>query len=647
LIISLFQTILHCNTLFNNYILVWIEKKIVQQIADAALIVVSLVVAVILRGDDLSVLANPWTGTVVVSSIIVTLYCFNKYKLYKVVLRSISDSNLRSIIHGVLIGAGTMFWLSYFFSVHIPTGLILINAMIIFLSVSFARFWIRSLIRKASLTDLNRVVIYGAGHTGQQLAAALNFDLKYQPVAFVDDDVRLHGSTINGICVHSRKDLPIIIKRYNVRDILLAMPRLDRQSRKVIVASLESLGVKIKTISSIGDLITFKAPLVDLRNIVTEDLLGRDPVPPKPELISQNITGKVVMVTGAGGSIGAELCRIIVSQKPAALIMLDVSEYSLYAIVTELRDDGHSKSTHIFPVMGSVQNPSRMREILKHFRVQTVFHTAAYKHVLLVEENLIESIYNNIFGTKVVAEASVECGVENFTLISTDKTIRPKNVLGATKRIAELICQSLSQKQKTCTFSIVRFGNVLGSSGSVVKRFSGQIERGGPVTVTHPDVTRYFMTITEAAQLVIQAGSMARGGDVFVMDMGQPLKILDLAKSMIRQHGFVPYLVNGKSNVENNTGDIQIEITGLGHGEKLHEEMLIKSNSQVTNHPRIMLATDISMAPDVLEELLDELWASCKALDLHAVRQLLLRAPIEYKPDNNEIHDIMLQKLYF
>lgn len=629
---------------FDTGILSRPQKRFLQQIGDATLILACFVLAIIARDDDLSILADPWTWAVVLPTVVVTLYVFDKYRLYKAVLRYITGAIMRATISGVAIGAGMMLGLSILLSVQIPVGLVLIHAMMVLLSVSGARFWIRALIRKPSLRDLTPVVIYGAGHAGQQLVAALNLGMEYQPVAFVDDDVHLHGSTINGVPIHSVKDLRIIIERWGVSEILLAMPSLNRQRRRVIVARLETLGVEVKTIPSMGDLVSGEARFTDLRAVTPEDLLGRDPVPPKPELMSQNITGKVVMVTGAGGTIGSELCRIIITQKPAALIMLDVSEYALYAITTELRDDARSKSTRILPVMGSVQNPGRMREILKHFQVQTVFHAAAYKHVLLVEENLIEGIYNNVFGTNVIAEAAAECGVENFILISTDKTVRPTNVMGATKRMAELICQSLAQKQKTCTFSMVRFGNVLGSSGSVIPRFRDQIERGGPVTVTHPQVTRYFMTIPEAAQLVIQAGAMARGGDVFVLDMGQPVKILDLAKSMIRLHGLVPYMVDEKSTVENETGDIQIQVTGLGHGEKLHEELLIAGNPQVTQHPRILTASEISMAPAALAKLLDELWASCKAFDLYAVQQLLLHAPIDYRPDDREIYDMMWQK---
>ena len=619
------------------------NKRALQLVGDAVLIAACFVLAIFIRGEDVAMLADPWVLAVTLPAIPATLLALDRAGLYRAVLRYITGTVMRVIVLGAAVGAAVILALSAAFSVPMPVGLVLIHAMLVLLSVGGVRFWIRSLIRKPSLRDLTPVVIYGAGHAGQQLVAALNLGMEYRPVAFVDDDIRLHGTTINGVPVHPAADLRALTARWNIRESLLAMPSLNRQRRRRIVSRLETLGVEVKTIPSMGDLVSGRARFTDLRAVTPEDLLGRDPVPPKPELMTQNITGKVVMVTGAGGTIGSELCRMIIAQKPAALVMLDVSEFALYTITTELRDAMRDNATRILPVMGSVQNPGRMRAILRHFKVQTVFHAAAYKHVQLVEENLIEGIYNNVFGTKVIAEAAAECGVQSFTLVSTDKTVRPTNIMGATKRMAELICQAQAQKQSACTFSMVRFGNVLGSSGSVIPRFRDQIEQGGPVTVTDPQVTRYFMTISEAAQLVIQAGAMARGGDVFVLDMGQPVKILDLAKSMIRLHGLTPYMVDDTHEPEGEAGDIAILITGLGHGEKLHEELLIAGNPQETEHPRILTASEISMAPAALEKLLEDLWAACKTFDLHAVQAVLLRAPLQYRPENGEIHDMMWQ----
>jgi len=632
------------NYLFNLGTLSRLRKRILQRIGDATLIVVCFVLAIVFRGNELSMLSDPRVSVASLSAVLATLFVFEKQGLYKAVLRYITGAVMRIIIPGVVTGASVMLGLSLLLSAQIPIGLVLIHAMMVLLSVGAIRFWARALIRKPSLGNLTPVVIYGAGFAGRQLVAALNLGMEYRPVAFVDDDIHLHGSTMNGLPIHPAADLYKIIEDWDIREILIAIPSLNRQRRKQIVSRLEALGVQVKTMPSMEDLVCGKARVTDLRAITPEDLLGRDPVPPKPELMARNITGKVVMVTGAGGTIGAELCRLIIAQKPTTLVLLDVSEYALYTIATELRDNPRTKSIHIQAVIGSVQNSGRMRDILRRFKVQTVFHAAAYKHVLLVEDNIIEGICNNVFGTKVIAEAAAKCGVENFTLVSTDKTVRPTSIMGASKRMAELICQALAQKQSTCIFSVVRFGNVLGSSGSIIPRFRDQIEHGGPVTVTHSEVMRYFMTISEAAQLVIQAGAMARGGDVFILDMGQPVKILDLAKSMIRLQGLVPYMMDEKSEAPLELGDIPIKIIGLGYGEKLHEELLIAGNPQVTKHPRILTASEAATTPEELETLLEEMRAACKAFDLGAVQTLLLRAPLQYRPEDHEIRDPILHK---
>jgi FlaA1/EpsC-like NDP-sugar epimerase len=385
-------------------------KRNLQLICDTGVIIVSFAIALILRGDDLSLLADPLLWAVFLPTISIIIATFSIAGLYRAMLRYITGTVMRIIILGVALGAITMIGLGVALGVQISVSLVLIHAMLVLLSVSGIRFWIRALIRKPSLHDLTPVVIYGAGHAGQQLVAALNLGMEYRTVAFVDDDPRLHGSTINGVPVHPASDLRMIAARWDIREILLAIPSLNRRRRNKIIARLETLGVEVKTIPSMGDLVSGQARFTDLRPIMPEDMLGRDPVPPKPELMKQNITGKVVLVTGAGGTIGSELCRLIVAQKPAALIMLDVSEYALYSIMTELRDSPCGNSTHLVPMMGSIQNPGRMREIMRQFKVQTIFHAAAYKHVLLVEENLIEGVHNNIFGTKVVAEVAAERG---------------------------------------------------------------------------------------------------------------------------------------------------------------------------------------------------------------------------------------------
>lgn len=615
-------------------------KRFVLFGADALIILACLPLAVLLHGTSTEILYQPALWLVAVATVPLVIYNFRRRGLYRVVLRYITGAAMPAIMTGVALGGLALLGGGYLLGMALPAGLVVIHALLVFLGVAGLRFGIRALIRKPVQRDAKSIIIYGAGPAGQQLAAALYLSRDYRPVAFVDDDVRLHGTTINGVHVHPSGELRHLCQSRHIREVLLAMPRLNRQRRRRIISRLETLGVEVKTIPAMGDLVAGRARVTDLRPIMPEDMLGRDPVPPRADLMARHVADKVVLVSGAGGTIGSELCRQILTYRPRKLVMLDVSEFALYSIVTELRDHlGPEGEGMVSAVLGSVQNPIRTRMILKQFGVQTVYHAAAYKHVNVVEENLIEGLHNNVFGTRVMAQAAVECGVENFTLVSTDKTVRPTSVMGASKRLAELICQAEAQRGGSCTFSMVRFGNVLGSSGSVIPRFHDQIERGGPVTVTHPEVTRYFMTIPEAAQLVIQAGAMARGGDVFVLDMGKPVRILDLAKSMIRLHGLVPYMLDDSSEAD--SGDIPIQITGLKPGEKLHEELLIAGNPHSTEHPRIMTASELALSPAALDTLLDQIWAACKAFDLPALQMLLRAAPLDYRAPAEEIRDVL------
>ena len=631
-------------------------KRLVLFGADALLILACLPLAALLHGAATDTLAQPRVWSAVIMTVPLMLYVFHMRGLYRVVLRYITGAAMPAIMTGTALGAIGLLGISHLLGTPLPPGLIVIHALLVFLAMAGLRFGIRALIRKPALRDAKAIIIYGAGPAGQQLAAALYLSRDYRPVAFVDDDTRLQGTTINGVQVYPSGELRRLCDRRHVREVLLAMPRLNRQRRRRIISRLEKLGVEVKTIPAMGDLVAGKARVTDLRPVMPEDMLGRDPVPPRADLMARHVADKVVLVSGAGGTIGSELCRQILACHPRKLVMLDVSEFALYSIVTELRDHlGPEREGMVSGVLGSVQNPIRTRMILKQFGVQTVYHAAAYKHVNVVEENLIEGLHNNVFGTRVMVQAAVECGVENFTLVSTDKTVRPTSVMGASKRLAELICQAEAQKHGQngarngdrngggTLFSMVRFGNVLGSSGSVIPRFRDQIDRGGPVTVTHRDVKRYFMTIPESAQLVIQAGAMARGGDVFVLDMGAPVRILDLARSMIRQHGLVPYMVDDTGQVMGESGDIPIVITGLEKGEKLCEELLIGDNPSGTEHPRIMTASERSMPPEALEALLEALLEACQRFDMARIQALLLDAPLAYAPTEDRIHDIVWQ----
>jgi FlaA1/EpsC-like NDP-sugar epimerase len=422
--------------------------------------------------------------------------------------------------------------------------------------------------------------------------------------------------------------LPELIDALDVSRVLLALPSVSRRRRRQILNRLEELPVHVQTMPDISDLISGHARVDEIREVDVADLLGRDPVPPMPKLLDACIRGKVVMVTGAGGSIGAELCRKIVTLGPSKLVLLDVAEPVLYTIHRTLCDAARREKLEVelIPLLGSVHHRGRVEEVFRAYNVQTVYHAAAYKHVPLVEHNMIEGIHNNVFGTLHTAEAAVSSGVESFVLVSTDKAVQPTNVMGATKRLSELVLQALHERGCETIFSMVRFGNVLASSGSVVPLFREQIRSGGPLTVTHPEMYRYFMTITEAAQLVIQAGSMARGGDVFVLEMGQPVRIADLAEKMIHLMGL------SVRDDEHPDGDIEIKYTGLRPAEKLYEELLIGNNVSGTDHPMIMRAEEESLSWSELKPILDQLWSACRHLDCEEGRRLLLRSVIGYAP---------------
>ena len=421
---------------------------------------------------------------------------------------------------------------------------------------------------------------------------------------------------------------------------MLAIPSASRSERKAIIDSLIPLKIKVQTIPDMEDILQGNAKIDELREVHIEDLLGREPVLPNKDLLQKNILRKSVMVTGAGGSIGSELCRQIILNEPNALILFELSEFSLYSIHQELLEiakKNNITNTKIYPVLGNVQDIERVDRVLSHFNIDTIYHAAAYKHVPLVEYNMIEGVQNNVFGTYNVARCAAEHNVKSFVLISTDKAVRPTNVMGASKRMAELCLQALSEQLKdyqTC-FSMVRFGNVLGSSGSVIPLFRKQILKGGPITITHPDIIRYFMTIPEAAQLVIQAGAMAKGGDVFILDMGEPVKIVDLAKNLVQLSGL------SVKDENNPKGDIEITYTGLRPGEKLYEELLIGGdNVRKTTHPRIMTAEEVYLPFEQLSEVLSELENSCKDANYMAIRQTLLNAPTGFKP-TTEIVDVL------
>lgn len=619
------------------------SKVALQMAADTVLIALAFIAAKAFRLGTLDFLSTPETWLAVGISVVATLAAFYRWGLYRSLVRYVTGRVLVTIGKGAIASAIFLLAASYVTQLWMPRSVPFINAVFVFLWVGGLRFLVRQFFRQPAHTGKRPVIIYGAGEAGLQLLNSLFHGRDYQPVALVDDDPNLQKLSVGGLNVFAPTEIARLAEETGSEEILLAVPNITRARRREIVALLEGLNLEIKTIPGITEIISGKAKISELRTVTAEDLLGRDPVAPDPELLRQDIVGKVVMVSGAGGSIGSELCRQILSQGPTTLVLFEVSEFALYAIEAELSETAKRLDlpVRIAPILGSVQHTRRIEAAIKAFGVQTIYHAAAYKHVPLVEENVVEGIRNNVFGTLAIATAARNQGVENFILISTDKAVRPTNVMGATKRIAELICQAQAQEGSRTNFSMVRFGNVLGSSGSVIPRFRAQIEAGGPVTVTHQDINRYFMTIPEASQLVIQAGAMAKGGDVFVLDMGEPVRIMDLAISMIKLHGLTPYIVEHPDDNFPDRGDIAICVTGLRKGEKLYEELLIGNNPARTRHPRIMTASEVSLPMTELSQRLDRLMAACETFDLPAILNLLHDLPLDYQPRSREVSDLV------
>ena len=618
--------------------------KIALQVSlDSTLVMLSFIGAMLLRLESAAFLGKAEVWSALVIAVVAAILAFRWLGLYRALVRFITGRILITVGKAALIAAVALHLAGLALDAGLPRSVPVIFAVFVFLSVGGLRFIVRTFFRNPDTLSKRPVIIYGAGESGLQLLNALFHGRDYAPVALVDDDPHLQNLTVGGLTVFSPDRLPRLVRETGAQVILLAIPSLGRVRRREIVHALEDLHLEIKTIPGMSDIISGRARISELRTVSAEDLLGRDPVAPDPDLLGRNIAGRVVMVSGAGGSIGSELCRQILSQKPLALVLYEVSEYALYTIEAELSATakrlGHD--TRIVPVLGSVQHRRRIEAAIRAFGVQTIYHAAAYKHVPLVEENVIEGIRNNVFGTLAIARAARKLDVENFILISTDKAVRPTNVMGATKRIAELICQAHARDGSATVFSMVRFGNVLGSSGSVIPRFRAQIENGGPVTVTHREITRYFMTIPEAAQLVIQAGALGQGGDVFVLDMGEPVKIMDLAFSMIKLHGLTPYLVDHPDQLCPDQGDIPVCVTGLRKGEKLFEELLIGNNPAQTRHPRIMTASEVSVPLPALMSILDRLLVACRKVDLPTIMAILHELPIDYAPLSQEISDLL------
>ncbi|MDD0350350.1 nucleoside-diphosphate sugar epimerase/dehydratase [Shigella sonnei] len=605
---------------------------------DVVMVIFSFWLSYWLRLDEQTAFlsAPMWFAAAILT--IFTVFIFIRIGLYRAVLRYVSAKIMLLIPVGILASTLSLVVISYSLSIMLPRTVVGIYFLVLLLLTSGSRLLFR-MILNYGVKGSAPVLIYGAGESGRQLLPALMQAKEYFPVAFVDDNPRLHKAVIHGVTVYPSDKLSYLVDRYGIKKILLAMPSVSKSQRQKVITRLEHLPCEVLSIPGMVDLVEGRAQISNLKKVSIDDLLGRDPVAPDAKLMAENITGKAVMVTGAGGSIGSELCRQIVRYKPAKLVLFELSEYALYAIEKELSAlcDKEVLNVPVIPLLGSVQRQNRLQMVMKSFGIQTVYHAAAYKHVPLVEHNVVEGVRNNVFGTLYCAESAIESGVETFVLISTDKAVRPTNTMGTTKRLAELVLQALSARQSQTRFCMVRFGNVLGSSCSVVPLFEKQIAQGGPVTLTHRDIIRYFMTIPEASQLVIQAGAMGHGGDVFVLDMGDPVKIYDLAKRMIRLSGL------SVRDDKNPDGDIAIEVTGLRPGEKLYEELLIGDSDQGTSHPRIMTANEVMLPWQDLSLLLKELDQACHDFDHERIRSLLLQAPAAFNP-TDDICDLVWQQ---
>jgi len=645
------------------------QKRLIQVATDVVLVWVALWLAFFVRVGEAD-FVEPLGGHawLFVVAPLISVPFFIRLGMYRAVMRYFGNDALIAIAKAVtlstLLLALAVYWrndapkliprsmvFNYWW-----LSLVLIGGLRLVMRQYFLGDWFSPLsLTKFKTRDagIPKVAVYGAGAAGNQLVAALRLGRVMSPVAFIDDDPGLQNRSIAGLKVYPAKRIAQMIEETGAAQILLAIPSASRSRRREILEMLEHFPLHVRSVPGFMDLASGKVQVEDIQEVDIADLLGRDAVPPQQALFEKCIRGKVVMVTGAGGSIGSELCRQILSNKPKALLLFEHCEFNLYSIHLELERliERSSLATRLVPILGSIRNPERLLDVMRTWEVETIYHAAAYKHVPMVEHNVAEGVLNNVIGTLNTAQAAVQAGVSNFVLISTDKAVRPTNVMGSTKRVAELILQALSREpapvlfgsrdgvhhvNKT-RFTMVRFGNVLGSSGSVIPRFYSQIRAGGPVTVTHPKITRYFMTIPEAAQLVIQAGSMGQGGDVFVLDMGEPVRIAELAEKLIHLSGLSVRSENCPH------GDIAIEYTGLRPGEKLYEELLIGDNVSATEHPMIMRANEEHLDWDVLKDRLAKLLKAVENDDYPQVRQLLREVVSGYVPEG-EIVDWIYQQ---
>ena len=646
------------------------RKRLLQVVTDILLVWGALWLAFLVRlgVSDIWGPVEKYTWLFILAPV-VSIPVFIRMGMYRAVMRYFGNDALIAIIKAVTLSSLVLAGISYFLGVYAQTiprtvifnywflALVIIGGLRLCMRQYFMGDWFTASpynVLASISPHERRVAVYGAGVAGNQLVAALRMGRHMRPVAFIDDDVSIANRSIAGLHVYSPAYIQAMVDKTGAQEVLLALPSISRSRRREILTLLEHYSIHVRSVPNFTDLASGKVKVEDIREVDIADLLGRDPVPADPHLLRGCVSDKVVMVTGAGGSIGSELCRQIIALKPLIVILYEHSEYNLYSIHRELQAkvECSAMSVKLVPILGSLSNARKLLDVMSSWKVQTLYHAAAYKQVPLVEHNIAEGVHNNVIGTLYTAQAALCAGVSNFVLISTDKAVRPTNIMGSTKRLAEMVLQALSSESaptlfgdssnishvNKTRFTMVRFGNVLGSSGSVIPLFREQIKAGGPVTVTHPDITRYFMTIPEAAQLVIQAGAMGVGGDVFVLDMGEPIRIVDLAEKMIQYSGF---------SIRSETtphGDIAIEFSGLRPGEKLYEELLIGEGVSETDHPMIMKANEEYLAWPLFKARLSELLDAVDEDDFVRLRQLLTELVTGYCPEQSIVDWAYKQK---
>jgi FlaA1/EpsC-like NDP-sugar epimerase len=644
-------------------------KQLLVMSVDTFLCLLSVWLAFYLRLGELQIFSDFITAPVLITSaasVALTIPIFAVSGLYLAIFRYSGMPAMMTMARAILI-YGILFAAIFTFIgvTGVPRTIGLIQPIVVFLLVgvsrAVARVWLGGLYQlEIKKSNQPKVLIYGAGSAGRQLAAGMANSHEMRLMGFLDDDDRLHGHVLNGLSIYNPSDLEEVASQKGITDVLLAIPSSSRERRNQILVLLSKAKLSVRTLPGLSDIVSGKISFSNVRDLDIDDLLGRESVEPNGLLLNRNTHKKTVLVTGAGGSIGSELCRQVIKARPRRLLLFEMSEFALYQIHQEIQsalvlyEDKPNEALEIVPLLGSVCDEVRMHEIMDTWKPHTVYHAAAYKHVPLVEHNPAEGVRNNVWGTKVCAETAIRNGVQNFVLISTDKAVRPTNIMGATKRLAEMVLQALNEgnlsvdssthnasnsvKNAKTRFSMVRFGNVLGSSGSVVPLFREQIKNGGPITLTHPEITRYFMTIPEAAQLVIQAGGMGSGGDVFVLDMGEPVRIYDLASRIVELSGLT------LKNKKNPQGDIEISVTGLRPGEKLYEELLIGDNPKPTQHPRILKAHEKFVPWEQLQGQLRSLNLALSVNDVPVIRSFLQQLVTGYQPSDEVVDWVHLEQ---